>query len=168
MVNSRSWWGTERPGVLWFMGSQRVWHDWATELNWLKRPIYIKMMCVCIYMYIYTHIYIYKNSLNCTLSSVQSLSRVRLFVTPWITARQASLSITNSWSSLRLTSTDSVFFWNSLAFSMIQRMLAIWSLVLLPFLNPAWTSGSSWFMYCWSLVRRILSITLLACEMIYR
>ena len=42
------------------------------------------------------------------LSSVQSLSRVRLFVTPWITARQASLSITNSWSSLRLTSIKSV------------------------------------------------------------
>ena len=31
-------------------------------------------------------------------SSVQSLSRVRLFATPWIAARQASLSITNSWS----------------------------------------------------------------------
>ena len=37
-------------------------------------------------------------------SSVQSLSRVRLFATPWITARQASLSITNSWSSLKLMS----------------------------------------------------------------
>ena len=34
-VNSRSWWWTERPGVLRFMGSQRVGHDWATELNWL-------------------------------------------------------------------------------------------------------------------------------------
>ena len=43
------------------------------------------------------------------------------------------------------------FFWNSLAFSMIQQMLAIWSLVPLPFLNPAWTSGSSWFTYFWSL-----------------
>ena len=41
-------------------------------------------------------------------SSVQLLSRVRLFVTPWIAARQASLSITNSWSSLRLTSIESV------------------------------------------------------------
>ena len=30
----RSWWWTGRPGVLWFMGSQRVGHDWATELNW--------------------------------------------------------------------------------------------------------------------------------------
>ena len=33
-------------------------------------------------------------------SSVQSLSRVRLFVTPWTAARQASLNITNSWSLL--------------------------------------------------------------------
>ena len=57
-----------------------------------------------------------------------------------------------------------MFFWNSLVFSMIQQMLAIWSLVPLPLLNPG-TSESSWFMYCWSLVWRILSITLLACEM---
>ena len=41
-------------------------------------------------------------------SSVQSLSRVQLFLTPWIAARQASLSITNSRSSLRLTSIESV------------------------------------------------------------
>ena len=34
-VNSGSWWWTESPGVLWFMGSQRVGHDWAAELNWL-------------------------------------------------------------------------------------------------------------------------------------
>ena len=40
-----------------------------------------------------------------------------------------------------------------------------WSLVPLPFLNPAWTSGISWFMYCWNLAWRILSINLLACEM---
>ena len=46
---------------------------------------------------------------------------------------------------------------------MIQQMLAIWSLVPLPFLKPAWTSGSSWFIYCWSLAWRILSITWLAC-----
>ena len=39
-----------------------------------------------------------------------------------------------------------VFFWNSLVFSLIQRMLAIWSLVPLPFLNPAFISGSFWFM----------------------
>ena len=44
-------------------------------------------------------------------------------------------------------------------------MLAIWSLVSLLFLNPAWTSWSSRFTYCWSLAWRILSITWLACEM---
>ena len=43
-----------------------------------------------------------------------------------------------------------MFFWNSLAFSMIQRMLPIWSLVPLPFLKPAWTSGSFQFIYRWS------------------
>ena len=48
---------------------------------------------------------------------------------------------------------------------MIQQMLAIWSLVPLPFLNPAYTSGSSQFTYCWSLAWRILGITLSACEM---
>ena len=32
-VNSGSWWWTGRPDVLWFMGSQRVRHDWATELT---------------------------------------------------------------------------------------------------------------------------------------
>ena len=33
----RSWWWTGRPGVLRFMGSQRVGHDWATELNWISQ-----------------------------------------------------------------------------------------------------------------------------------
>ena len=50
-------------------------------------------------------------------------------------------------------------------FSMIQQMLAIWSLVPLPFLNPVWTSGISWFTYCWSLAWRIFSITFLVYEM---
>ena len=35
-VNSGKWWWTGRPGVLQFMGSQRVGHDWATELNWTE------------------------------------------------------------------------------------------------------------------------------------
>ena len=41
-VNSGSWWWTGRPGVLWFMGSQRVRHDWETELN-----IHM-IVCVCV------------------------------------------------------------------------------------------------------------------------
>ena len=35
-LNSGSWWWTGRPGVLQFMGSERVRHDWATELNWTE------------------------------------------------------------------------------------------------------------------------------------
>ena len=40
-----------------------------------------------------------------------------------------------------------------------------WMLAILPFLNPAWTYESSHFTYCWRLAWRILSITLLVCEM---
>ena len=36
-VNSGSWWWTGKPGMLQSMASQRVGHDWATELNWTKR-----------------------------------------------------------------------------------------------------------------------------------
>ena len=43
-----------------------------------------------------------------SFSSVQSLSRVQLFATPWTAARQASLTITNSWSSPKLMSVESV------------------------------------------------------------
>ena len=41
-VNSRSWWWTGRPGVLWFTGSQRVGHDWATELNWTELKLHYR------------------------------------------------------------------------------------------------------------------------------
>ena len=47
---------------------------------------------------------------------------------------------------------------------MIHWMWTLWLLVPLPFLNPACTSQSSQFTYCWSLAWRILSITLLVCE----
>ena len=47
----------------------------------------------------------------------------------------------------------------------LPGILAIWSLVPLPFLNPACTSGNSQVMYCWSLAWKVLSITLLVCEM---
>jgi len=40
-VNSGSWWWTGRPGVLQFMGLQRVGHDWATKLNWIFHCIYV-------------------------------------------------------------------------------------------------------------------------------
>ena len=80
--------------------------------------------------------------------------------TLWMHACQAPLSITVSWSLFKLMSIElvmpsnhlifchplfllpSISFWNSLAFSMIQQMLAIWCPVPLTFLNPACTSGN--------------------------
>ena len=48
-VNSGSWWWTGRPGVLRFMGSQRVGHDWATDLIWSDTCLYICIyVCVCV------------------------------------------------------------------------------------------------------------------------
>ena len=63
------------------------------------------------------------------VSSVQSLSRVRLFETPWTAARQASLSITNSQSLLKLISIESVMLSN-------HRILCH-PLLLLPLIFPS-------------------------------
>ena len=49
-----------------------------------------------------------KHFTSCYFSSVQLLSHVRFFVTPWIAAHQASLSITNSWNLLKLMSIDAI------------------------------------------------------------
>ena len=66
-------------------------------------------VCVCVCVCLgWRGILIITHKVVEMFSSVQSLSRVRLFVTPWIAACQASLSITNSQSSLRLTSIESV------------------------------------------------------------
>ena len=51
------------------------------------------------------------------ISSVQSLSHVQLFVTPWTAAHQPSLSITNFWSLLKLMSIESVMPYNHLILS---------------------------------------------------
>ena len=50
-VNSGSWWWTGRPGVLQFMGSQRVGRDWATELNWTE-GIQQRDSVICIFQII--------------------------------------------------------------------------------------------------------------------
>ena len=63
------------------------------------------------------------------ISSVQSLSRVLLFATPWIVARQASLSITNSRSSLKLLSIELVMPSN--------HLILCHSLLLLPSILPS-------------------------------
>ena len=62
-------------------------------------------------------------------SSVQSLSRVRLFATPWFAACQASLSITNSWSSPKLMSIESVM--------PSRHLILCHTLLLLPPIPPS-------------------------------
>ena len=72
---------------------------------------------------------IFFSSCSLQFSSVQSLSRVRLFVTPWIAAHQASLSITNSWSLPKLMPIQSV---------MPSSHLILWHpLLLLPLIPPS-------------------------------
>ena len=85
-------------------------------------------------MYLYHNFFIHSpigRHLSCfhIFSSVQSLSRVQFFVTPWIAARQASLSITNSWSLLKLMSIESVM-WSS-------HLILCHSLLLLPLIPPS-------------------------------
>ena len=67
--------------------------------------------------------------LSWLISSVQSLSRVRLLVTPWMAARQAALSITNSRSSPKLTSIESVM--------PSSHLILYFSLLLLPPIPPS-------------------------------
>jgi len=62
-------------------------------------------------------------------SSVQPLSHVRLFVTPWTAACQASLSITNSWSLIKLMSTELVM--------PSDRLILYHTLLLLPLIFPS-------------------------------
>ena len=52
-VNCRSWWWTGRPGMLWFMVSQRVRHNWAAELNWTE--LIYTMFCLAIQLWTVVH-----------------------------------------------------------------------------------------------------------------
>ena len=51
---SGSWWWTGRPGVLQFIGSQRVWHGWVTELNWTELILTLPDIANCICYFVNT------------------------------------------------------------------------------------------------------------------
>ena len=105
-ASSRNWWWRDKPVMLQSMKLQ----SWTWLSNWTELNL-----CGCKYIYNY---YIFFSDwfldhcvvsfLSLLISSFQSLSCVRLFVTPWIAARQVSLSINNSWSSPKLMSIESV------------------------------------------------------------
>ena len=50
-INSGSWWWTGRPGMLRFMASQRVRHNWATELNWYTLLMIRLSLCIILLKY---------------------------------------------------------------------------------------------------------------------
>ena len=81
-------------------------------------------------------------SFTFTFSSGQSFSRVLLFATPWIAAHQASLSITNSRSSLKLMSTDSVM--------PSSHLILCCPLLLLPLIPPSIRIFSMSQLFAWS------------------
>ena len=77
-VNSGSWWWTGKPGVLQFMGLQRVGHDWVTELNWTCFYFFFWMLAGIIHFilsgnsleYVYKHV----NFVHCAWDSERSLN----------------------------------------------------------------------------------------------
>ena len=93
------------PGLLQSMESQRIGHDLATEQHQCHQLDFRKLKLPQI-NHLHRKTVCFRENIH--VSSVQSLSRVWLFVSPWITACQASLSITNSRSALRFTSIESV------------------------------------------------------------
>ena len=72
----------------------------AWEISWRKKPGRLQSMGS-------QRVGLWLTNWVTDISSVQLLSHIQLFATPWIAAHQTSLSITNSWSSLRLTSIES-------------------------------------------------------------
>ena len=88
------------------------WNEWAPSsmMDWSQHPPYIAHPLFILFcsLLIESYVFLCDPCMLLCISSVQLLSHVRLFATPWIAAHQASLSITNPWSSVRLTSLKSV------------------------------------------------------------
>ena len=99
-------------------------HTHTHTYTWAVLNIYIhRLICIYTCTWALLNICVYQ------FSSVHSLSCVRLFATPWIRAHQASLSITNSWSLLKLMSIESVMPSSHLIFCR--------TLLLLPLIPPS-------------------------------
>ena len=73
-VNSWSWWWTGWSGVLRFMGSQRVGHDWATELNWTE---------VCVVVMINFSLFVRNSTLSSSWTKWRVMVRKLLDIVNW-------------------------------------------------------------------------------------
>ena len=76
-VNSGSWWWTGRPGMLQFMESQRVGHDWATDLIWFA---------TCVPCVSYKSFLIFKDTIRniVRIKWLKTCLTLWVFVTPWM------------------------------------------------------------------------------------
>ena len=91
-VNFGSWWWTGRPGVLRFMGLQKVRHNWATELNWYENYLCSKKNTLItwlknVWLYIYIHI------------SHISIGSFSYWISTLLISEEISMSIPTTWSS---------------------------------------------------------------------
>ena len=87
-----SWWWTGRPGVLWLIGSQRVRHNWVTELNWYENYLCSKKNTLItwlknVWLYIYIHI------------SYISIGSFSYWISTLPISEAMSISIPTTWSS---------------------------------------------------------------------
>ena len=99
-VNSGRWWWTGRPGVLRFMGSQRVGHDWVTELNW-KTDFSLCLMILPLKLSVY--IRVSENSQEQILSEVilqlpEHFHRVRR--RRWLLFESIKLAVLKLWKTI--------------------------------------------------------------------
>ena len=151
-ASSGRWWRTGKPAVLQSLGSQRVGHDWMTEQQQPDLPAHHHYFWFLIYskfqmpsLYGSDHISswfisfqwyenfmrsrsetswrVFMSLSSVQFSSIQPLSHVWLFVTPWTAAHQAFLSITNSQSLLKLMSIESVMPSNHLILCLFSSCL---------------------------------------------
>ena len=114
-VNSRSWWWTGRPGMLRFMGSQRVGHDWATELYWTmknQRNYRINPIYHCKYIYIYLEINLPKETKELYTENYKTLMKeIKDDVNRWrdIPCSWVGRSILWKWLYYQMQSTESMW-----------------------------------------------------------
>ena len=128
-VNSGSWWWTGRPGVLQFMGLQRVRHDWATELNWTDDSLIWNLLVpFIIERFKKSHVWRYWQCNKC-LTTEHSSDNENLLHLWWCTYLPGS--VTHVWSCFLCTLLEAY----------MDRSLCVRQLCAVMLLNVLWISN---------------------------